>query len=488
MKFMNNKDQQREAAPFNPNPKWPQGYYEVLEEAGVPGKQHAFYAQWVRQFFNAELKGRRRRDLRLPDVKRFLGKLQADDTVLAWQADQAREALTLYYEQFRGIALDDVDNTGNMNDAASAGDDDSEGRAVSQGKTGSADEKTPTIPLPRRAKPIRQIPRPPRKSGSAKVDWEALTAAAREALRIKHYAYRTEKTYLHWIKHFVNYHNGRKPSEMGAPEIHQFLSHLAVNKDVAASTQNQALNAIVFLYRGVLKTEPGDFSDFQRARVRRTVPVVLSKKEVSALLREMDGIEEVVCRLLYGSGMRITEAVRLRVKDISFDLNEITVRAGKGDKDRRVPLPAGVKQDLLDQLEWRRRLYEEDKAGDMHEVELPGALARKYPNAPCEWKWQYVFPADKYSTDPRSGQVRRHHLDQQRVQRAVRAAAKRLDMTAKVTPHTLRHSFATHLLEAGTDIRNVQELLGHSDVKTTQIYTHVLNKGPLGIVSPLDTL
>jgi integron integrase len=275
---------------------------------------------------------------------------------------------------------------------------------------------------------------------------------------------------------------------MGASEIHGFLSHLAVNRDVSASTQNQALNAIVFLYRDVLKKDPGDFNDFQRARVRRRIPVVLSREEVQALLRELDDFEEMFCRLLYGTGMRISEAVRLRVQDISFGRNEITVRAGKGDKDRRVPLPSSVKHLLLTHLDWRRRLYEHDKERSMHEVELPWALARKYPHAPYEWKWQYVFPAEHYSTDPRSGAVRRHHLDPQRIQRAVRKAAKRLDMTSRVTPHTLRHSFATHLLMAGTDIRNVQELMGHSDVKTTQIYTHVLNRGPLGIVSPADTL
>ncbi len=216
--------------------------------------------------------------------------------------------------------------------------------------------------------------------------------------------------------------------------------------------------------------------------------MVLSRKEVQQLLHAIDHTEGLIVRLLYGTGMRISECLRLRIQDVAFDRNEITVRAGKGDRDRRVPFPKTLKHELLDHLEGRRALYEHDREINMHEVELPGALARKYPNAPCEWKWQYVFPAANYSVDPHSGTRRRHHLNSQQVQRAVRKATKELGLTARVTPHTLRHCFATHLLDAGQDIRTVQELLGHSDVKTTMIYTHVLNKGPLGVVSPLDTL
>jgi integron integrase len=275
---------------------------------------------------------------------------------------------------------------------------------------------------------------------------------------------------------------------MGAAEIHQFLSHLAINARVASSTQNQALNAIVFLYRKVLKCEPGDFSDFPHARRPQRLPVVLSRQEVQALLSGMDGLEDLIARLMYGTGMRVSEALRLRVQDVAFDRNEILVRAGKGDKDRRVPLPASLKAELFQHLDGRRHQYETDREQGMHEVELPGALARKYPRAPYEWIWQFVFAASELSMDPRSGVRRRHHLHEIRVQRAVKRAAVEAGIAARVTPRTLRHCFATHLLEGGQDIRTVQELLGHSDVSTTMVYTHVLNKGPLGVVSPLDTL
>lgn len=461
---------QRNAVPFNPNPVWPQGYFQVLEELGVPEKHRPFYAHWVRQFFNRELKGRRRRDLGLHDIRHFLDALKADAHTTDWQVAQACDALESYYEQFRGISLQPAPTN----------------PEETVGRTPSGD--TP-VPAPRSIEPLEKIPEPTKSAGKqGRVQWDALESALREALRLKHYAYRTEKTYIYWIRRYVQYHHWRKPSSMGASEIHEYLSHLAVNEDVAASTQNQALNAIVFLYRDVVKKEPGDFSSFARARVRRRLPVVLSRAEVQSLLHNMDGVEELVARLMYGTGIRISEAVRLRVKDIAFDRNEITVRAGKGDKDRRVPLPGVLKNDLLQQLDGRRAMFEADRKAGMHEVEMPHALARKYPKAKFEWKWQYVFPADSYSTDPRTGVERRHHLDPQRVQRAVQAAARKAGLTMRVTPHALRHSFATHLLESGQDIRTVQELLGHADVKTTMIYTHVLNKGPLGVVSPLDTL
>jgi len=450
-------------AKFDPNPQWPAGYFEVLEEMNVPERERGFYAHWVRQFFN-RFPGRKRRDLGPQEIADFLDAMNRDPHLEPWQRDQARDALILYYEQFRGISLRDMPPPSPESAASPA----------------------PTSP--RRMEARTGVPAPSRRKGGDAVDLEELYQAVVAALRVKNYAYRTEKTYWQWIRRFVRHHNLRKPCDMGASEIHAFLAHLAVNEQVAASTQNQALNAVVFLYRDVLRQDVGDFSTFPRARRGKRLPVVCGRRDIQRLIAEIDGVEGLVVKLLYGTGMRVSEGLRLRVQDVNFDIHEIMVRAGKGDKDRRVPLPNSLVEPLRAQLDWRKALFESDRKENMHEVELPGALARKYKSAPYEWKWQYVFPADEFSTDPRSGRSRRHHLHPVRIQRAVRKAAKEAGITSRITPHTLRHSFATHLLEAGQDIRTVQELLGHSDVKTTMIYTHVLNKGPLGVASPLDTL
>lgn len=436
---------------------------------------HALYAHWVRQFFKRHLKSRRRRDLGRAEIETFLAELRADSAVQQWQVEQAQDALEIYYGQFRGIALGpESDRAGEPRDEAGR---ESNATAPAGARTG------------RQRSVVREsIPPPPKPRRRAQVDWTALDEACRRVLRVKHYALKTEKTYLYWIRQFVSHHHERKPSTMGAAEIHQYLAHLALNQNVAASTQNQALNAIVFLYRDVLKKEMGDFSDFPRARRGHRVPVVLSREEVQRLFRQLEGMDGLMVRLLYGAGLRVSELLRLRTKDVDFDRNEITVRAGKGDKDRRVPLPSTLKEDLARHLEGRRAQFEADREQKRHEVQLPHALARKYSGAPYEWEWQWVFAAPGFSTDPRTGRVRRHHMYDVKVQRAVRKAARAAGISKRVTPHTMRHSFATHLLEAGQDIRTVQELLGHSDVRTTMIYTHVLNKGPLGVVSPLDTL
>ncbi|MGK2913283.1 MAG: integron integrase [Porticoccaceae bacterium] len=308
----------------------------------------------------------------------------------------------------------------------------------------------------------------------------------RDRIRVKHYSIRTETQYVQWIRRFILFHGKRHPRDMGAPEVEAFLTHLAVEGKVAASTQNQALSALLFLYREVLGIDLPWLKDVTRAKRPQRLPVVLTRDEVRAVLGKMDGVYGLLARLLYGTGMRLMEVIRLRVKDIEFERGEIVVRDGKGAKDRVTMLPQSVKADLQAHLVWRRGLFDSDKVADRATVYLPDALARKYPNAPTEWGWQYVFPSGSYSLDPRSGAERRHHLDEKLLQRAMKKAVLAAAIAKPATPHTLRHSFATHLLERGQDIRTIQELLGHKDVQTTMIYTHVLNKGGKGVVSPLD--
>jgi integron integrase len=307
----------------------------------------------------------------------------------------------------------------------------------------------------------------------------------RDAIRLKHYSIRTEQSYVNWIKRYIFFHNVRHPDQMGAAEVEAFLTHLAVNENVAASTQNQALSALLFLYREVLKKDLGPI-DALRAKKPKRMPTVLTKEEVRRVLGELSGTHQLTAKLLYGSGLRLMECLRLRVKDLDFARCQILVRDGKGEKDRVTMLPQSVVVPLQDHLRSVKRTHEEDLAKGYGGVYLPYALERKYPNAEREWIWQYVFPANRLSVDPRSGIVRRHHVHESSLQKAMRAAARATGIPKRVSPHTFRHSFATHLLEAHYDIRTVQELLGHKDVKTTMIYTHVLNRGGLAVRSPLD--
>ena len=309
----------------------------------------------------------------------------------------------------------------------------------------------------------------------------------RDEMRVRHYALTTEQSYVEWMRRYILFHQKRHPREMGAAEVRGFLEHLAVERKVSASTQNQALNAIVFLYRHVLKMPLGELGEFTPAKRPRRVPEVLSREEVQRLLSLLGGTYQLIGKLLYGTGMRLLECLRLRVKDVDFDRNQITIHAGKGGKDRRTMLPQSLRGALQEHLARVKILHEEDLAKGNGRVELPQALAAKYPNADREWGWQYVFPATAWSRDPRSGIVRRHHVHENSVQRVVKEAARRARLAKAASCHTLRHSFATHLLEAGYDIRTVQELLGHKDVATTMIYTHVLNKPGLGVRSPLDS-
>jgi integron integrase len=310
----------------------------------------------------------------------------------------------------------------------------------------------------------------------------------RGVLRARHYSLRTEDSYVQWAKRFILFHGKKHPSAMGADEINGYLTHLAVERHVSASTQGQALAAILFLYRDVLGEEIPWLTDLVRAPRRDRAPVVLTRDEVRRLLGEMRGTSQLVARLLYGTGMRLLEGLRLRVKDLDFETGELVVRAGKGNKDRTTPLPRVLTVALRRHLENVRELHDRDVAEGFGRVWMPDALEVKYPKANASWSWQWVFPAARRSTDPRSGAERRHHLGEQVIQRAVQEAVRRSGIEKAATPHTLRHSFATHLLESGHDIRTVQELMGHADVKTTMIYTHVLGLGASGVRSPLDTL
>jgi integron integrase len=327
---------------------------------------------------------------------------------------------------------------------------------------------------------------PPQKNASSPKE-KKLLDQYRDALRVKRYSPRTEATYIQWAKNFILFHNKRHPKEMGIPEIGIFLTHLASDQNVSASTQNQAFSAILFLYRHVLHIQ---LDELELARYRpqraKTIPVVLSKDEVKRLIASLIGTPKLIAQVMYGGGLRVMETMRLRIKDIDFDNHQILVRDGKGENDRFTILPDSLIQPLRLHLQHVKILHRKDLADGFGSVYLPYALERKHPNANTDWIWQYLFPAPELSKDKRTGITRRHHLHETVVQKAVREAARHAKIDKHVTPHTLRHSFATHLLQNGYDIRTIQELLGHKDVKTTMIYTHVLQRGGLAVKSPLD--
>jgi integron integrase len=308
----------------------------------------------------------------------------------------------------------------------------------------------------------------------------------RDQIRLRHYSIRTERVYCEWVRRFIRFHQYRHPAEMAAAEIEAFLSDLAVRGNVSASTQNQALAALLFLYKKVLQVDLPWLGEVVRAKKPARLPVVLSVDEVRSVLGQLNGDVWLMASLLYGAGMRLMEVVRLHIKDVDLVRGEIVVRDGKGMKDRVTVLPRRLELPLKKHLAVVRAKHSAELEAGRGDVYLPDALERKYPKAPWEWAWQYVFPAASLSRDPRSGKQRRHHFDEKRIQRAFKSALKAAAIDKLATPHTLRHSFATHLLESGQDIRTAQELLGHSDVKTTMIYTHVLNRGGLGVLSPLD--
>lgn len=310
----------------------------------------------------------------------------------------------------------------------------------------------------------------------------------REALRSRHYSRRTEQTYCYWVKRFIFFHHVRNPVEMGDPEINAFLTYLAVKENVSSSTQNQVLAALLFIYRHVLGRQIGDLGSVIRARKPQRLPVVMTRDEAKSVSDHLTGDKRLTASLLYGAGLRLMECLRLRVHDIDFARSEITIRDGKGGKDRLTMLPASLREPLQEHLQVIRRIHERDLADGWGRVLMPFALARKYPNASAEWGWQWVFPQKNRWKNRKTGEEGRHHVHETILQRAVKEAVSKAGIVRQVSCHTFRHSFATHLLESGYDIRTIQELLGHKDVSTTMIYTHVLSKGGRGVQSPLDHL
>jgi len=317
---------------------------------------------------------------------------------------------------------------------------------------------------------------------------ERLMDQVREVLRFHHYAYKTEQSYVSWILRYIRFHNKQHPKDLGRAEIEAFLSDLAINRNVTASTQNQAFNALIFLYKQVLHIEIEGNIRAKRSNKSRCIPVVLTQQEISAVLAKVSGVAGLIIHLMYAGGLRISEAMRLRISDLDFDRANLTVHRSKGGNDRNTLFPVSLHGRMANQIEKVRVLHEEDLKAGFGSVFLPNALAQKYPNAPTEFGWQYVFPARSRSKDPRTGEIRRHHIHPSAVQKHLKLTARELGIIKRVTPHVLRHSFATHLLENGTNIRMVQTLLGHKDVKTTEIYTHVMDKKLDNIISPLDQL
>ena len=407
-------------------------FEKFLSKGGIPRKYHPFYTLWVSKFLNRLGTQRvRPKDLSPEEIADFLKALSRryED----WQVKQAEHALKLYRH------------------------------LLTRKKAGV-------------------------EKGADRASWDSTFKKIRRRIRLRHMSYRTEKTYLLWIKRFAEFLDYRPPGSLNRDDIISFLSHLAVDKRISRSTQNLALSALLFLYRHVLEQEPGDITSAVRAIPRQNIPQVLSRSELTALFSRLKGVHLLMARLMYGSGIRSMECARLRVKDLDFERGCLTVRAGKGDKDRVTMLPAGLEPDLRAQLRVCRGLYEKDREAGLDGVWMPDALSRKYPSASTSWQWFWVFPSKRLSVDPVTGRIRRHHMHMSSFQRQLKKAALEAGIDKRITPHVLRHSFATHLLENGYDIRTVQQLLGHRDVRTTMIYTHVAKRNILGVKSPLDAI
>ncbi len=432
-----------------------EAYEEAALQSGVSPPMVQWYNRWIRWFVRSCSGATKLRSCSAGDVGLFLQAIRGNPRFTPWHIEQASEALRVLYQHLFHAGW----------------------------------AETWEFAAGHVAEPVA-APAPESLFGGAKgtESKEQLLKRLRSTLRSLHYSIRTEQAYEQWLKRFLNFHHHIPPLQITGEHIRDYLSHLAEEREVAASTQNQALNAIVFFYEKVLGLVLGDIGDFKYAKRPKRLPVVLSRKEVRDFFSQLHGLSRLMAGLLYGSGLRLMECLRLRIKDVDFDQKHIVVRDGKGQKDRITVMPQNFQQDLLDHIKEVKNMHEQDLQQGYGEVYLPSALARKYPNAAKEWGWQYVFPASRIGLDPVAGTIRRHHLHESVLQKAVKQATRQAGISKPVSCHTLRHSFATHLLERGYDIRTIQELLGHKDVSTTMIYTHVLNRGGQGVLSPLDSL
>jgi integron integrase len=433
-------------------------YRQAAIASGVPVKNADWFVKWAEKFAVAT-KGKPIRERSVSDIRKFLFELSIQRSIQPWQVHQAEEALVFLYEGF--LKLDLGLNT-----------------------------VRPLVPVPGISNSNFKAPQQFKDRTLSKTEEKAhygeLFSGFRSAMRVRHYSIRTERAYEQWVGRLLSFHKDKSPDMLDADDIQGYLNYLAEERKVAASTQNQALNAIVFFFKEVLKRDPGDFSDFVRAKQSLHVPEVLTRSEVESLLEAMTGVNQLMAGLLYGAGLRLMECIRLRVKDIDFETRRLIVRNGKGRKDRITMLPERFQELLKQQLEQARALYESDLKKGVAGVYIWPGLDRKYPNAAKEWIWQYVFASNRLSVDPRSHTTRRHHVHASSLQKAVKNAAAKAGLSKRVTCHTLRDSFATHLLENGCNIRTVQELMGHSNVATTMIYTHVLNRPGITVKSPAD--
>ena len=436
-----------------------ESYRLVVLKHSVPEAKAEYYLKWAQSFAKSSSGPLRNRTAL--QINSFLDKLAAQEGIAQWQTVQASEALRILYQDLLNVSW--------------AVQWPVEGRPLQEENS-----------LPPDSEENQSSFRDQAHWGEVNALHKEVFDRLRTEIRMRHYSIRTERAYENWVCRFIVFHSLKSPKDLTPDSVKEYLEYIAEVREISASTQNQALNALVFLYEQVLHEPLGSIGDFTRAKRPQRLPVVLSREEVDSLLKNLTGVKALMAGLLYGSGLRLMECLRLRVKDIDFAQQQIVVRDGKGQKDRITVLPKIYEQQIKEHLEIVKAQYEKDLAEGFGEVYLWPSLARKYPNAAKEWGWQYVFPSERLSADPRAKKIRRHHLHESILQSAVKAAAIKAGLTKPVSVHVLRHSFATHLLESQYDIRTVQELLGHADVTTTMIYTHVLNRPGIAVKSPVD--